>query len=94
MAYALGRARFENHSLSVLRNIATTRTSNPPPTSDTIEGPPTVVGLNDGAVPSLARLNYGADADADAEEPRIAALPVALPILVGVLIPAHGNCAL
>jgi len=53
---------------------------------DTIEGPPTAAGLNDGAAPSLARLNYGADADT--EEPRIAALPVALPIPVGVPIPA------
>ena len=46
-----------------------------------------MVGLNDGAAPSLAHLIY-AGADADAEEPRIAALPVTLPIPLGVPIPA------
>ena len=45
-----------------------------------------MAGLNDGAAPSLACLNYVADADT--EEPRIAALPVTLPILVGVPIPS------
>ena len=53
---------------------------------DTIECLPTAAGLNDGTAPSLAHLNYGADADA--EEPRIAVLPVAHPIPVGVPIPA------
>ena len=52
---------------------------------ETIQGPALSDDIDDGVAPSLARLNFGPNADTD--NPLIAALPVMLPLPVGVPFP-------